>query len=407
LSHFTRKRVMDFPTVFLLILRKSVKSLQLVLNELFMQGKLTSTVTASAYTQARKKLKHTAFIELNNNIVDIYYSDNNIKTWRGFRCLGCDGSKIILPDAPEIADAFGRIKIKNQHGCYDDFTQGICMAFYDVLNHITVKSTLAHGGSYEVELAKQLLEDLDPHNLLIFDRGFVSYEFFATLLNKNQEFVIRCKQNSFKKIQHLFRNEGEWSQILTLEAPKEQRKILEEKGLPLQIQLRFVSVILSTGEIEVLATTLMDETIKRDDFQALYYLRWGVEGFFNIVKGRLGLENFTGKTAESVRQDFWSTIFISNLESIVTEEIEEKINQDKPAENLIKKVNKAVSFNAIKNMAFDIFLSEKDSMKSLEKLNIIFKMNTIVVRPERNPLRKKASPRKLYTFLKRRKKQVF
>lgn len=48
-------------------------------------------------------------------------------------------------------------------------------------------------------------------------------------------------------------------------------------------------------------------------------MRWGVETFFSIVKGRLCLENFTGKTSEAVKQDFWSTVFISNLETLMTE----------------------------------------------------------------------------------------
>ena len=47
--------------------------------------------------------------------------------------------------------------------------------------------------------------------------------------------------------------------------------------------------------------------------------RWGIETFFGVLKGRLNLENFSGKTAESVKQDFYSTIFISNLETILTE----------------------------------------------------------------------------------------
>ena len=74
--------------------------------------------------------------------------------------------------------------------------------------------------------------------------------------------------------------------------------------MPLEIKVRFVSVILSTGEVEVLATSLMEESIQREDFQQLYFLRWGVETFFSLIKGRLNLENFTGKTLESVQQDF-------------------------------------------------------------------------------------------------------
>ncbi len=72
-TDFTRDRTLGFRVVFMLILRKSVKSLQLILNEIFMQGVIGSVVSSSAYVQARKKFKHTAFIELTEVITRGYY----------------------------------------------------------------------------------------------------------------------------------------------------------------------------------------------------------------------------------------------------------------------------------------------------------------------------------------------
>lgn len=87
---FTRERIFNFALVFILLLQKSVKSLQLVLNELFVEGHIKNTVTSSAYSQVRKKFKHTAFIALNEKAISLYYSDNNIKRWRGYRVwCGC------------------------------------------------------------------------------------------------------------------------------------------------------------------------------------------------------------------------------------------------------------------------------------------------------------------------------
>ncbi|MFT0820034.1 transposase [Wolbachia endosymbiont of Nasonia vitripennis] len=88
-------------------------------------------------------------------------------------------------------------------------------------------------------------------------------------------------------------------------------------------------MVLPSGEIEVLATSLMDEQkFQTGGFKELYFLRWRVETFFAKLKGRLSLENFTRKSVESVKQDFWSAIFISNLESVMTEDVEEALNVD-------------------------------------------------------------------------------
>ena len=72
------------------------------------------------------------------------------------------------------------------------------------------------------------------------------------------------------------------------------------------------------GEIEVLMTSLLDSNIDKEEFKKLYGLRWEIETFFGVLKGRLSLENFTGLTIEAIKQDFWSTIFISNYETILT-----------------------------------------------------------------------------------------
>ncbi len=49
-------------------------------------------------------------------------------------------------------------------------------------------------------------------------------------------------------------------------------------------------MVLPSGEIEVLATSLMDEQkFQTGGFKELYFLRWGVETFFAKLKGRLSL----------------------------------------------------------------------------------------------------------------------
>lgn len=70
------------------------------------------------------------------------------------------------------------------------------------------------------------------------------------------------------------------------------------------ITVRFVRVVLPTGEIEVLATSLLDEVRFPDAvFADLYHERWGSETYYDLIKNRLECENFSGKSAESVRQD--------------------------------------------------------------------------------------------------------
>lgn len=407
---FTRLRKLPFVTLFILILRNSVKSLQLMLNEFILQLKVDWTITASAFSQARKKLKHTAFMELNDGLVSLYYKEKkDIKKLYGYRVIGCDGSDLTLPMTEEIKQVFGTRSIGNHTGKgLGEYSRAIFEAHYDLLNNIAIKTTLANGSSYEIDLATKSLDLFDKNDLLIYDRYYAGYPFLAALTKKEKNYLIRCSKSSFAAAQAMFKDEAPTDIRTTIHVPAWHSKQIKSHGLPTSINVRLVKVMLPTGEPEVLVTSLMDEKrFPAEMFAGLYNLRWGVESFFSKLKGRLGLENFTGKNVEAIKQDFWSTILISNLETIMTEDIEEEVNNEPSKARLSKAINKSVSFNAIKNLAFEILSTRSDKDEILTRLTKLFLMNKISVRKNREMPRYKISDTLSLNFQKRFKKQVF
>jgi hypothetical protein len=318
-KYFTRNRELTFVVIFMLIVQKSLKSLQLVLNEFFV--KLThyaSKVTNSAFCQARLKLSHTAFIELTEEaIVAPYYADGDYNKFRHFRLVGVDGSKVILPNSEALCDEFGSINFT--HGkdgtVIGKHPVAIASVFYDVLNNLPIHSILAPHSAYEVDLAVEQLAYTQENDLIIFDRGYPSYYFLAVLMQMRRDFVGRCSTGSFKAAQEMFEEGAPESRIVTLRPGGANYKQIKSLGLPMEITVRFVRVVLDTGEVEVLVTSLLDEQeYPTEIFKELYYLRWGIETFYGTIKGRLTLENFTGKSVEAIKQDFYATIFISALD---------------------------------------------------------------------------------------------
>lgn len=155
-----------------------------------------------------------------------------------------------------------------------------------------------------------------------------------------------------------------------------------------------------------MVTSLLDEVkYPTADFKEIYGLRWGVETFYGVVKTRLQLENFTGKTVESIRQDFHATIYITGLESILTHDAEEQLSQRNTQHEY--HVNKAVSFNVIKNEVIDLLDRESDVDVLLEKLTRLFLKNPSCIRKNRKVPRRKSSDRKLLNHHKRLKKICF
>ena len=380
--------------------------MQLVLNELM--KKLNSPlVTSSAFTQARKQIKHTAFIELNQKgVVEVMYEDGNYQTWRGMRVLGVDGAKVILPKNEKMVQEFGGSP-QNQHSA-EITPLGLASVLYDVLNKIALDSILAKGKEYEVRLAKEHLKYTTGKDLLIFDRNYANYELIATLTAQKRDFVIRCSRSSFKPVREMFAGKGDDSQIVTLKVSSRRKKEIKALKLATAIKLRLVRVMLDTGEMEVLVTSLLDEQLyPTAEFKDLYFLRWGSETFYDLLKTRLQLENFTGHTVEAVMQDFYATIYLTGLESILTAPAQDILDRKSVHNQYPQQVNQAVSFNAIKNHALQLLFFEDDEHLLLEELSELFLSKPHCVRKNRSVPRPKFSPHRSLHYHKRRKKIHF
>jgi len=320
---FSRKFKLDFVTVVLLILQKSIKPLQLVLNEFFKKLDNGVLVTKSAFTQARRHLKATAFITLNKKaVLDVLYSDDNYEKAWGFRLLAIDGSKIHLPNTPYIVQEFGTIRFETTVGKDKKITgeHGYALAsvMYDPLNKFRGKSFrgtyaktfasevvdayLAPALGYEVNLALKHLEHTQANDLILFDRNYTSYIFLASMIKLNRQFAGRCSKSSFKPAQELFKQYVIYSKKATLTAKGEVKKQCKILGLDEQITVRFVRIKLSTGETEVLVTSLLDsDQYTTQMLKELYNLRWGIETHRWVLKERLKIDNFTGKTVSEAK----------------------------------------------------------------------------------------------------------
>lgn len=403
---FTRNRKLGFLTCAVLILQKSVKSLQIKLNEFYNHIE-EDTVTAGAFTQARAKLSPTLFYDLNKKCyANEWYEAGEYQRYKGHRLLAIDGSKLRLPDSKTTRDEFGSIKIrnKNETGVYTGAQSSV---MYDLLNEFIIDSALAHANTSERVLALDHFKLCREGDLVLLDRGYIGYKLFAAMVRQSIDFVCRCKNNTFTVIQSFILNEKQKDIVITLTPHKDDRNKFTRENLPESIKIRLIKVVLPTGETEVLATSLVDKrNYPYKDFKKLYALRWGVETFFDKVKNRLALENFSGKTAISVKQDFYATMLITSIESELTSHVDKNI-LNKSDNKYQKKVNKAVSFNAIKHKIIDLlFCRDIEYDDLVAQLQLLFSKNTLPIRPNRDPARK-FSPHRSLNFQKRSKKMVF
>lgn len=413
---FTRDRQLTFPVLMLFILQKTVKSIQRHLHEFLDElaaGPLFEPVTSGAVTHARAKLKASAFIELNQDCVlpTIYGVEHPIQRWRGHRLIGVDSSLVRLPASAELGQKFGWKEAANQHGATGTrFPEARLSVLYDLLNRVGWEARLEPSTLGEVALAMEQLERLQPGDVAINDRGFTGYLYVALVRQQQAHFMARCSTGSFRAAQEMFQlNRAHQSRVVWLFAPPDQKAECLRLGLPLKMAVRLVSLRLSSGELEVLATSLLDEVAyPTEEFLTVYHWRWGHETFHLMLKGRLELENFSGLTVEAVEQDLQAALLLANLESALSEPTQAALAEQRRPEAQARQVNRANSYHAIKDQVLDLLYGDTPAETVLQKLMRLFRGDPVAVRPNRKvPRRRKQSFHRSYHFQRRLKKAVF
>ncbi|MBI4327396.1 MAG: IS4 family transposase [Chloroflexi bacterium] len=412
---FTRHRQLTFPVLMLFVLQKTVKSIQRHLHEFLDElaaGAVFEPVTAGAVTHARAKLKHTAFLELNQQVVlpTVEQQSAQLQRWHGHRLFGHDSSLLRLPDSPELAQEFGRGEIKNQGGATGTaYPEGRMSVLYDLLNRIGVEARLESSRVGEVSLAIQQAVCLHAGDVAINDRGFTGYRYLAEHVRRGVHVIGRCSTGSFAAAQELFRmNRAGRSQIVKLFAPADQRAELQALGLPLELIVRFISLRLPGGKLEVLVTTLLDETeYPTEEFRDVYHWRWGHETFYHVLKSRLDLENFSGETVEAVRQDFHAAVLLCNLESLLTQPAQTVVQENRADDQQPQQINGADAYHALKDQLLVLLYSDTPAELVIRKLQGLFLARPISVPPGRKAPRRKPSFNRSYHFQRHVKKIVF
>lgn len=398
---FSRKRKLPFPILVLFMINIIKQTVQKELTRFVkLLDNKTTNVSKSAFSQSRIKLKPEAFIELNDVLIEEFYTDNIIKKWKGFRLIAIDGSKLILPtSSKELNDKFGTLC----NGMI--LPQAQISSCYDVLNEIIIDSQLEPIQINEMNQAVKLLEKLNKKDLILLDRGYAAVWVYFLLVNKKINFVNRVPKQFIKEAKE-FRKSKETSKIIEItNCPQKSRYGLERYGIKKinPFKLRLVKVILDTGEIEILATTLIDENkYPLEVFKELYFQRWGVETNFDHLKSNLNVEDFTGLSEISIRQDFFVSIFINNLQSIIALDSQEEMDENRNEKNKHNyKVNKNLSLGYMKDRIVKILTS--DNPGYYEELKELFKVNPIPIRNGRKNLREMhpTNRRKYYINRKR------
>jgi hypothetical protein len=334
-------------------------------------------MTRQAYSKNKANILPAAYTILNDVLVnDVYSKQEYFDKFEDYRLLAVDGSVVSLHNSPEMRKEFHYVS--NQSSKYAR-AQASCI--YDVENHVILHSILDKYTTPERSMAIEHLNKLETlgfrNDLILFDRGYPSTNLMGELINKNVHFLMRVAKNFLIQVNEFTEEDG----------------IVKFKYNDKFIELRVLNVILETGEVEKLITNILDKRFSANDFKGLYFKRWGIETRLKFLKSILEIEKFVGETPLGVYQDFYATIYLSNLCEMVkacSDEIIEQENQEKTLK-FEYKTNQSRLIEKLKNNLSKLILEDDLTKKQLlfDKILKQITKNSVAIQPGRSYPRKK------------------
>lgn len=390
---FTRHRRLTFARVALLILRGHKVGLQNAVNKLFTDLEEVLLVpTASAYCQARQKLKPELFRHLNGVVTRDFYqlseAEGAVKRWRGHRLLGGDGTYLMLPETAETRAQFTVQKNQYADG---SCVQALAVVLYDLLNDLCVGAALGKRQGEKKLLFSEVWEATEVGDVIVLDRAYADYTVLASALAHHRHVVVRLPKRTFREAMAFWRS-GKGEHVVRLRCPASARKFVTAHHLVEELKVRLIRVELEGGKVEVLMTTLVDqERYPASEFKAVYGWRWREETFFDRLKNIFEVERFSGTTVTAIKQDFYGVLFLASLESVLSKRAEEELSEGATASQPPRpaKVNHAVSYVALVERVVRLLLGEGSAEEVLEELHHLFGRSPTRVRIGREVERRK------------------
>jgi Transposase DDE domain len=398
---FTRNRCLTCQILVLFILNLLKKSIPKEMIS-FCEYCNIKEVSRSAVTQARSKLAPQAFIYLNDILIKEFYTDNTFKTFHGLIVMATDGTLLELPiNSPDILQRYGFVSNQTE----TKVPMARASHLYDVINGITVDAIIAPYCTGERNMAIQHFEKIKlswstedlQRILVIFDRGYPSAALIIYLLKHGIKFLMRCNTKFIKEVDDVSKGRKKdvivnFSAKRTGAAKAELQKLFPNLDIKEEFSIRVVIVTLSTGEKEILLTSLLDrEKYPYKIFRAFYFKRWGVEENYKFYKLQLEIENFSGKSCLAVEQDFHATILAANARGVLALEAANEMNglqansSDLDQKKYVYEINKKVSMERLKDEFVSILLDPEANIEHFcVKVKNTMKHNLVPIRPGRH-----------------------
>ena len=167
-------------------------------------------------------------------------------------------------------------------------------------------AVVTDGKESDISVALEL--EFEPGTMLVFDRGYIRYGWWAGLTKKGIWFVSRLRENA--------RYEVIESAVLSADPHPEEKKTRvtadrrivfpEQKRQKDRPEFRLIEILTEEGEVLEFITNA--HHLDPLTVAAVYKDRWQIETFFRSLKQLLKIKTFVGTNENAVRIQIWTAL---------------------------------------------------------------------------------------------------
>jgi hypothetical protein len=153
--------------------------------------------------------------------------------------------------------------------------------------------------TFDTNFIPELLALVTNKTLLVLDRGFYDFQFFADLTEKGSHFITRLKKNTkVRVIKQLSNTDTVKDMIVNLGTGQNGSPVLKVRVVEIRFGRNWYRYVTSVLEPEILPPFVVAD---------LYRRRWRIEDAFNTAKRLLNLSYLWTGSVNGIQLQIWAT----------------------------------------------------------------------------------------------------
>jgi len=281
-------------------------------------------IAPSTFCDARQKLDEDIFKIINGRVIEEYQSvfENDAHRFNGHRIYAVDGSKINLPHEL-IKEGFATSNDKTH------YPQGLLSCLYRLKVNIPCDFILTNDTN-ERRVSLTHHQVLDHDDIVVYDRGYFSYEILHAHVDQGLHAVFRLCAHTYTEIMDFIA--GDTLDSIVSIKPKSEAAINKLRKINPSIEIKDIQLRLVKYCVDsktyFIGTTLLEQKYSIPELQDLYHSRWGIEELYKTTKHTMGTEEFHSKSLRGVRQEVYAQLALVTLNRLFTNHTDDnhKIN---------------------------------------------------------------------------------